>query len=80
MQDLLVMAMFDCESDLSEPIQELVFSHVILTALPVDSLEPLLDFLLQVTIVCVVHHNAELALLGLVNFAETSDIGMVENL
>lgn len=79
MQNLLVVAMLHGEGDLREPVEELVLGHVVLAALPVDSLKALLDLALEVTIVSVVHHDAQLALLGLVHFAETHDVGVVED-
>ena len=80
MQDFLVMAVLDRQRDLSEPIEEFIFSHVVFLAIPVCLLEALLDLALQVAVVGVVHHDAQLALLGLVDFAELDDVRVVEHL
>ena len=79
MQDFLVVAMLDSQRDLSEPVEKFIFRHVVLPALPISSLESLLDLALEVSIVCIVHHDTQLALLRLVDFAELHDIGMVED-
>ena len=80
MQDLLVVTVLHGECDLGEPVEELILSHVVFPTLAIDSLEALLDFALQVTIVGIVHHNAQLALFGLVHLTETHNVGMVQHL
>lgn len=68
-QDLTIMYMLDRKTYLSEPLQDFVLRQVFLL---------LLEVVLQIAPVCVVHDNAELASLGLVDFAETNDVGVVE--
>lgn len=80
MQDLLVVAMLNSEGDLSEPIKEHILGHVVLAALPIGRLESLLDLHLQITIVCIVHHDTELAFLGLVYLTEAGNVYVVEDL
>ena len=80
MQDLLVVTVLDGERDLSEPVEKLILRHVVLATLPVSGLEPLLNLLLQVSIIGIVHNDAKLALLRLVNFAEAGNVNMVEDL
>ena len=80
MQDFLVVAMLNSQSDLREPVEKFIFSHVVLLSLTVDRLEALLNLSLQVTIVGVIHHNTELALLGLIDFAELYDVWMAKDL
>ena len=74
------MTVFDGKGDLSEPVKELILSHVVFAALSISRLEPLLNFLLKVTIICVVHHDTELSLLGLVHLTEAGDVHVVEDL
>jgi hypothetical protein len=80
MQNLFVVAMLNGEGDLGEPVQKLILGHIVLAALAVDCLEALLNFALKITIICVVHYDAQLALFGFVDFPETHDIGVVKHL
>ena len=80
MQDFLIMAVLHGQCDLGEPVEELIFREVVLASLTINSLKALLDLALHVTVVGVVHDNAELAFLGLVDFAETHDIWVIKHL
>ena len=80
MQNFLIMAVLHGEANLREPVQKLILSKVILPALSIDCLKALLDLALEVAIVSIIHHDAQLSLLCLVDFAETHDVGVVEYL
>ena len=72
MQNLSVVHMLEPQADLSEPIKDLRLGE-----------EPpalLLDHFLEISSVRVVHNDAQLALLSLIDLAETNNIGMIENL
>ena len=79
-QDFLIVAVLHGQCDLGEPVEELIFRKVVLASLTINSLKALLDLALHVTVVGVVHDNAELAFLGLVDFAETHDIWVIKHL
>lgn len=72
MEDLTVVYVLQAEADLREPVKDLALREVP-SAL-------LLDHLLEIAAVRVVHYNAELALLGLVDLAEADDVRVVERL
>ena len=80
MEDLLVVHVFDGETDLSEPIKYLVFGKVVQFTLRVAS-ELILRFYfaLKVATVAVVHDDAQLALFGFVNLTEARNVGVVQH-
>ena len=69
------MAMFESEADLGEPVQNCIFGKILIAAL----LFLLFDFTVEVSAICVVHDDAELAFLCFVNLFESNDIWMVQN-
>jgi len=71
-QNFAVVHVLHAEADLREPVEELALGEVA-PALVLDSLG-------QVAAVRVVHHDAEVALFGLVRFAEPHNTGVVANL
>ena len=66
------MHMFHAQTNLSKPIQNLSFRKV--------SAFLVLNFLSQITTISVVHHNTEMTFFGFVGFAESHNIGMIEDL
>ena len=79
MQNFLVMTVLHGEANLREPVQKLILSKVILPAISIDSLKALFDLSLKVAIVGIIHDDAQLSLLCLVDFAETYDVRMVKH-
>ena len=80
MQDFFVVYVFHCEADLRKNIQQLVLRPVLGLAARVFCLCAILNLRLEVTTICVIHHDAKFALFCLVDFSETHDIGMVQHL
>jgi hypothetical protein len=71
--------MLKSKTDLRKPVQYLIFCNVIELARFRLVLVFILDLSLQIAIVCVVHDNTQLSLLSLVDFAESNDVGVVED-
>lgn len=80
MQNLLIVSVLDGQTNLSEPVENLVLAEVVWSSRGGFVFGLGLNFRLQVAIVAVVHNDAEFALLGLVNFTETRYIGVIKNL
>jgi hypothetical protein len=72
MKDFTIVHVLQPEADLSEPVQDLVFTKM--------SVSLLFYQLLEISAVSEVHHDAEMALLSLVDFSECYYIRMVEYL
>ena len=70
MQNLPIVHMLEPQAYLSEPVKN--------EALAKEAAALLLYHFLQVTSICIVHDDAKLAFLGLVNLAESDYIGVVE--
>ena len=80
-QYLTVMDVLERETDLSEPIEDVVFAKVVqFTAVLVPLLVLGLDSSLQVAAICVIHDDTELIFPRLVNFPESDNIGMLQDL
>ena len=80
MQDFAIVAVLQSEADLCEVVQDLILSEVLEHASLLLVLVLILDLRLHIAIVSIVHHDAQLALLCLVDLAETNDIGVAEDL
>ena len=69
-QDLSVVHVFHAETDLGEPVEDLLFF---------EELAFLLNYpLVQVSAICEVHHDAEVLVLAFVHFAELYDVWVVQ--
>lgn len=79
-EDLLVMAVFESETDLREPVQHLIFGYVNRFPLCIFHFGLGLDPRLQVAIVSVVHDDAKFSFLCLVDFPKTCYVRVVEHL
>ena len=71
-QNLSVMHMLHAQTNLSKPIQNLGLRKV--------SPFLVLDSLGQITTIGIVHHDAEVTFFGFVGFAESHNVGMIEDL
>lgn len=81
MQYLSIVNVLQCQTNLCEPIQNMVLAPIL--QLPSSLLLLLILVLypsLKVSAVCVVHDNAEFSLLGFVNLAETYDVRVLQYL
>ena len=70
MQDLAIVHMLQTEADLSEPVHDLCFREV------ASSL--VCDHLSKITTVSIVHYDAQVTLLRLVELAESDDVRMIQ--
>ena len=69
------------ETYLGEPVEHVVLAPILqLPASLVPYLILLLDFALEITAVCEVHHDAQFALFRLVDLLEPDDVGMLKDL
>ena len=75
MQYFSVVAVLDGETYLCEQVEHLVLREVLNCTSGLRlSLVLVLDLGLKVAIVRIVHHDAQLAFLGFINFSETNNI------
>lgn len=65
------MNVFQSQANLRKPVKNLSFGEVLASLI--------LNHFLQVPSISIVHNNAQLAFLGLVDFSEPNDIGVVEH-
>ena len=70
MNDLSVMTVLQCEAYLSKPIEYLILSEKLLLC------RFFTTFLIEIAAINVFHDDAQLALLGLIDFFESHDIWM----
>jgi hypothetical protein len=80
MEDLAVMTVLEGETYLSEPIKDLILCEIVELASTRLALVLIFDLSLQIPVVSVVHHDAKLALLGFIDFAEADDVWVIEHL
>lgn len=72
MNDLPIMYVFDCESDLRKIVKDLIFSK---------KLKPffsLLDLVSEVASVCELHDDSNFALFSLVDLTEANDVNVIK--
>lgn len=74
------MAMLQSKANLGEVVEYLIFCEILEDACLLLVLMFVFDLSLHITIISVVHHNAQLAFLSLVDLTETNDIWVAENL
>lgn len=78
MQDFLIMGVLNRQTNLSEPIQYLILTEVLVFAcFLILFLLLLFNLRLQIAIIGIVHHNAQFATFCLVDFSEASDVRMI---
>ena len=70
MKNFSIVHVLQPQADLSEPVE---YETLAKEAAPL-----LLNHFLEITPVCIVHHDAELALFGLVNLTESDYVGMIQ--
>lgn len=71
MKNLPVVDVFHPQAELCEPVENLAFTEVA-TSLTLDPI-------LQITSICIVHHDVELLLLCFVNFSEHDNVRMIKS-
>ena len=80
MQNLSIVDVFESEADLREPIQNMILAPVLqLAASALFLLILVLDAPLQIAAVCIVHHDAQFALLGLVDLSKAHNVRMLKH-
>lgn len=80
MENLSIMTVLQSQADLSEPAEHVILWEVLQHSSLLPFLMLFLNSALQVSSICKIHDNAQLALLCLVDFSEPHDVGMVEHL
>ena len=82
MKDLSVVTMLNGQTDLREPVQDLILSQVVLGHFGLAFVLSLilLDLQCHVASIGVVHDNTKLALLRLVDFFKSDDVRVIEHL
>jgi hypothetical protein len=78
-QDFLVVGVLQRETNLRDPGKDLIFAKVHRPALSILDLRLVPDFGLEVAVVAVVHHDAQLALFGFVHLAEPRYVRVVQH-
>ena len=76
MQNFPIVTVLDREANLSEPVEDGILREQIRST----NFLGFFDLAGKISSICIVHDNAQLAFLSLVDFPKMNDIRMVENL
>ena len=80
MQNLSIVDVFESEADLREPIENVILAPILqLASSALFLLILVLDAPLQIAAVCVVHYDAQFALLGLVDLSKANNVWMLKH-